>query len=217
MSIFAGWTEIKDVYLGDSKLKEVYVWSTMVRPMGRLPREYQEVEYIQSTWIQRIDTWVSANTNTKAEIKLNSQYINESAIFWARWSLNWYFLMFFNSYIRWHSASEANISCSLNTDYTIQTENWKVTINWTAYTNTPSSSILTWYNIGLFATWNQAQAYTRWRFKCYYFKILNWPTLIRDFVPCYRKSDGVIGLYDLVNNQFYTNSGSGAFIKWPNV
>lgn len=42
-------------------------------------------------------------------------------------------------------------------------------------------------------------------------------TLMRDLIPCYRKSDSTIGLYDLVNNQFYTNSGSGTFTKGPDV
>ena len=36
-------------------------------------------------------------------------------------------------------------------------------------------------------------------------------TLARDFVPCYRIADNVVGMYDLVTNQFFTNSGSGAF------
>ena len=34
--------------------------------------------------------------------------------------------------------------------------------------------------------------------------------LVRDFVPC-ENSVGEIGLYDVVNNQFYGNSGTGAF------
>ena len=34
-----------------------------------------------------------------------------------------------------------------------------------------------------------------------------------NFVPCYRKSDNVIGLYNTVSNKFYTNHGSGTFIK----
>ena len=38
-----------------------------------------------------------------------------------------------------------------------------------------------------------------------------------DLVPCYRKSDNEIGLYDLVNNQFYTNQGSGTFLKGADV
>ena len=37
--------------------------------------------------------------------------------------------------------------------------------------------------------------------------------LVRNYVPCYRKSDNVIGLYDTVNNVFYTNAGTGTFNK----
>lgn len=42
-------------------------------------------------------------------------------------------------------------------------------------------------------------------------------TLLREFVPCYRKSDSVAGLYDLVNDVFYTNAGSGTFVVGGNV
>ncbi len=41
--------------------------------------------------------------------------------------------------------------------------------------------------------------------------------LIRDLIPCYRKSDNVIGMYDIINDVFYTNSGIGTFTKGPNV
>jgi hypothetical protein len=37
----------------------------------------------------------------------------------------------------------------------------------------------------------------------------------RNFLPARRISDGVIGLYDIINNQFYTNAGSGNFIAGP--
>lgn len=40
---------------------------------------------------------------------------------------------------------------------------------------------------------------------------------IRNYVPCYRKSDGVIGLYDTINKQFKINEGSGSFTKGPDV
>lgn len=36
-------------------------------------------------------------------------------------------------------------------------------------------------------------------------------------VPCYRKSDGVIGMYDTVSKTFYTNEGTGAFTKGADV
>ena len=41
--------------------------------------------------------------------------------------------------------------------------------------------------------------------------------LVRNFVPCYRKIDNVIGLYDLVNDVFYTNAGSDTFSKGSNI
>ncbi len=41
--------------------------------------------------------------------------------------------------------------------------------------------------------------------------------LVRNFIPCYRISDGVIGLYETVYNAFYTNVGSGSFEKGGNV
>lgn len=36
-------------------------------------------------------------------------------------------------------------------------------------------------------------------------------TLIQDLVPAMRDSDDVIGMYDIVNNEFLTNAGSGSF------
>lgn len=46
--------------------------------------------------------------------------------------------------------------------------------------------------------------------KIYSCKIYENDELVRDFVPCYRVSDGKPGLYDLVNGVFYTNQGTGA-------
>ena len=42
-------------------------------------------------------------------------------------------------------------------------------------------------------------------------------TPIRDMYPCYRKSDNVAGMYDIVNNVFYTNVGSGSFTVGPDI
>lgn len=36
-------------------------------------------------------------------------------------------------------------------------------------------------------------------------------------VPCYRKSDGVIGMYDITTQSFYTNQGSGTFAKGQDI
>lgn len=47
--------------------------------------------------------------------------------------------------------------------------------------------------------------------KIYSSKIYENNTLLYDFVPVKRKSDNVLGVYDLVNDVFYTNAGTGSF------
>jgi hypothetical protein len=41
--------------------------------------------------------------------------------------------------------------------------------------------------------------------------------LMRDFIPARRKSDNVLGLYDIITNTFYINSGTGTFVAGPNL
>ena len=53
--------------------------------------------------------------------------------------------------------------------------------------------------------------------KIYSTKVYDDNILIRDLVPCYRKSDNVIGMFDLVNSVFYANAGSGTFLKGNNA
>lgn len=52
--------------------------------------------------------------------------------------------------------------------------------------------------------------------KLYSCQITKNGTLVRDFIPC-ENSSGVVGLYDLVDSEFYTNAGTGAFTAGPEV
>ena len=47
--------------------------------------------------------------------------------------------------------------------------------------------------------------------RIYSCKISDGDTLVRNFIPCVRKSDSKPGLFDVVNGQFYTNAGTGEF------
>lgn len=53
--------------------------------------------------------------------------------------------------------------------------------------------------------------------RLYYCRFYDNNNLIRDFIPARRKSDNVVGLYDKLNNVFYTNSGSGSFVAGNNI
>jgi len=65
-------------------------------------------------------------------------------------------------------------------------------------------------NFYLFGS-NQDDAYNKARIELEYSQIFVGDTLVRDFVPVKRRSDDAVGLYDLVNDQFYANIGTGAF------
>jgi len=49
-------------------------------------------------------------------------------------------------------------------------------------------------------------------YKLYYTKIWNNESIVRDYIPVQRKSDGAIGLYDRVSGTFFGNSGTGSFV-----
>lgn len=53
--------------------------------------------------------------------------------------------------------------------------------------------------------------------KIKYCKIWDNGTLVRDMVSCKRDSDGELGMYDKVNNVFYTNLGTGKFTMTANL
>lgn len=63
----------------------------------------------------------------------------------------------------------------------------------------------------LFLFWDNKNPSTVSIGKIYFLKIKDKSKLIRDFIPVKRKSDGIIGLYDLVGRMFYTSPNGVAF------
>jgi len=61
--------------------------------------------------------------------------------------------------------------------------------------------------------WNQSFFSGR----LYYFYYRQDDVDVFDMIPCYRVSDGEIGMYDLVSNTFFTNAGTGTFTKGADV
>lgn len=55
-------------------------------------------------------------------------------------------------------------------------------------------------------------------YKLYSARISKGHEIIRDYIPCYRKSDGVVGLYEKVTGQFLTNdANTGSFAKGADI
>lgn len=54
------------------------------------------------------------------------------------------------------------------------------------------------------------------KMRLYACQIYDGETLVRDLIPC-KDSSGAVGLYDVVGAAFYANAGSGAFAEGPEV
>ena len=52
----------------------------------------------------------------------------------------------------------------------------------------------------------------------YYVKVFDESdNLMFDGIPCYKKSNREIGIYDLIENGFYTNQGTEEFVAGPEI
>lgn len=181
-----------------------------------LPPEYQQVEYIESTGTQYIDTGFKPNQNTKVEVK--SQYISTTAV--SIFGSNPYFVLTTISgkyRFRYNSATrDTSISGTELAKLTLDKN--KAYLNDGLVGTFTEATFQSPYNALLFARSTESGGVEeKCSAKLYYAKLWDNNVLIRDYVPCYRKSDNVIGLYDLVNNVFYTNQGTGTFLKGADV
>ena len=66
-------------------------------------------------------------------------------------------------------------------------------------------------NIYIFARMENQAANRYSKIRLYKFIIRRGNNISREFIPVYRIKNNQPGLYDLVNNEFYTNQGTGDF------
>jgi hypothetical protein len=190
-------------------------------------QEYQEVEYIESTGTQWIDLNVKADSTTiittdiqysKIDNEFDNGYFasNNSRLDFGIYQNKWFF--FYGSSYNWIYQTQSDFDADTNRhniiyslpNRTMQIDNIIVQPKYTCPLQTVDGENLHLFNrngvvpANIFA-------------KLYHFKMTKNNSLVRDMVPCYRKSDGVIGLYDKVEGKFYTNQGTGTFLKGEDV
>ena len=196
-----------------------------------LPNTYQEVEYIESSGTQYINTGYKPTTeNMVVECKFKlPNAINSLSLFGSNASSYPYFLTPYHSdgygdkvFKHWVGTNGGLIAIALNeinnVKYTINNGTLTCNYNGSQTSGSYPGSIQSGYNIYIFGKNNAGSSAERSNgYTLYSFKLYDNNTLVRDFVPCYRKSDNVIGLFDLVNKVFYTNAGSGTFTKGNDV
>jgi hypothetical protein len=183
---------------------------------------YTGLEYIESTGTQWLNTGVElsfADINFDIKFEFVSTqgtqgifgYLNNSIsttnFYLTKSSTNTKFIFASGT-----NAQDISYSVQSATPYTIVLNDSNLKINGTSF-NVSRGNLSSGNEIYLFNRNNSQSLFVG---KIYYFKIYNGDTLVRDFVPAKNPSN-VIGMYDTVNNVFYTNQGTGEFTAGPVV
>lgn len=190
----------------------------------RLPAEYQELSYIESTGTQWIDTGIKTGTNIKIDFEYEATAFNGST-FCAPMSARVsnlsnsisYGFNYLDTYASFGNNAEMQIipTVSLGEKYHIVQDKTALYTNdvKTPYKSGQTTTFTTLLNLYLFARNNKGSVGNYFWGKIYYAKIWDNNNLVRNFIPCFRKSDNAVGMYDTVGGKFYTNSGTGTFKK----
>ena len=181
--------------------------------------EYQEVEYIESDGTQYIDVGLKVKAGLKFEGKLYTETSNkEMAIIGNKTGLGTIEIAISNhgSFFNW--AANDNQVYVTPTSITNNIFTFRSRING----NAPYRDVYIDLDGGLFHSggksaysgspvelrlFNMSSGYG-YIGRTYYLKIYDNNVLVRNYIPCYRKSDHVAGLYDTVGQVFYSNDNT---------
>ena len=191
-------------------------------PVNPLPEGYTQVAWIESTGSQYIDTDVLPDQNSGIELKIEFTHDPASAQeaiygtrtadtkqFWAYYRYN------SDAFAMRFGTTSTNFMLTMPAIGTHIIEQTKNVFNVDGeQTSAPMMDFTSTYPIYLFAVNNQGSVQYPASVRIFCCKIYDNETLIRDYLPCI-SPNGEAGLYDLVNDQFYGNSGTGTFLPGP--
>lgn len=225
--LIGGQTAPKAVHVGSNPILRQYVGDDLVWKKSRLPDGYQEVEWIKSNGRQYIDTTVNPSAMTKLWIDTSFDVISPE-LYGHGVFTDSRFVIYADNAGQWSFGAVGVYSIgSKDTDrhrFFIDNSTLSFGVeDIDLYGTFPQKSISD-ANIYLFARNKGTTIDWPTTNTMYSAKLFDMPNIIREFIPCYRKSDGVIGMYDLAGSicpltgtPFYINSGAGAFTKGADI
>lgn len=192
-------------------------------PSTTLPDGYKELEYVESTGTQYIDTGIAGNITAILDVQgTRTDDSNSNVVIGCHSPVsNWFGR--YTTYNRWALATEAGTYFDIP-----YTNRITVTLNFASDGATAIIDGVEKTRIGQTVVRNS----NYWLMACnrinegdhfyaycklYSCRIIKDGAVVRNFVPCIRKSDGKVGLYDLVTDTFFVNQGTGEFIAGPTV
>ncbi len=195
-------------------------------PIGTTPAQYIQLEYIESTGTQYIDTGVLAESGKSWEIEFSFSSLVNNGFIGARVSNFRFWFILYSSYFDLGLGDDRYIS-SVPIVAGNRYKNTLVTDNngWVSYINdievAKGNDVATKETIKgsiyLFKINNVSGSGYSGNSRIYYTKIWDGDALIYDFIPVLRLNGGKPGMYDKVSGRFFTNQGTGEFIAGPEV
>ena len=178
-----------------------------------LPSGYTRLEYIQSTGTQYIDTGVTGGVTIRA-VAQQTTYTGSSQILFGTLSSG-----VAGSYFGTGTTSEKwGFGAAVSTGLSSIPANTKATLEITYNANGGATGTVNGETISRSGTqppqrltiFSAPTGTYKGRYKLWSCEVYQNDVLVRDFVPA-KNSSNVIGMYDTVSGQFFTNSGTGDF------
>lgn len=197
---------------------------------SRVPIGYTEVEYIQNTGTSYINTNFKPNQDTRIVCTMQCVTSSQYGRYIGAGDYNAVNGIQFDYesgaqgtlHISWGHLNSWTVYSNCVGDYNVHTYDWNKNYFYRDKGETNQFSASTTYtafqcvaNLGIFChIYNNGGVPTSQNEymvgKMYSFQIYDNGTLVRDFVPCKRDSDSKYGVYDVVNNTFYSSANSTA-------
>lgn len=213
-------------------------FSVVVSQPSPLPVEYQQVEYIKATGTQHIYTDVLANNGALSPGNNNINLYSADIDFqFDEWQSNYPTNIMFScgssggGWIGYNNTVQNIATGTSSGQYFSGTPTLRHQYHWywndtTAIFEREDSASISRSNtetstverrFALFYAHSNATSNFHFIGKLFSCVLYKSNVKVLDLIPCYRKADSEIGLYDTVNNRFYTNNGTGTFLKGADV
>ena len=186
--------------------------------LGLIPRQYQRLNYITFPTGSYIDTdLIPTEKNYAVHFKLDDPtYLDYKHYVGTAADYNTFQFTIHDNTYYWCSGNTPNHNGTWKAGihevyYNDIDFNFVPQLNGVALAESATSpqAKFTYIYIG---SGNQGQANFSGNFYFCTFKDNATQKIIQDFVPCQRKSDNMVGMWERVSQTFFTNSGSGTFL-----
>lgn len=181
-----------------------------------------EVEYLESTGTQYIDTGIYGSNNSKVEVDLQLLELGESkAVFgcYSATNIGLYLYQAGGSSVgKWQFGFgwNANNGTTDTNRHFFVFDNFKVKIDGTIILSVTPRNFTTTHTLLMFNMHNNSGGiYSATGMRLFSCKLYNGDTLVRDLIPV---RVGTVGyMYDKVSGKLFANKGTGNFILGPDV